>query len=278
MKTRRVALALSAAAVAAGRSRRLGGSCAKHHAHAQPAYRFAGPDDQSDGGAARQSHDGRNPGQRRPSRSGPASTPQPSRERRTGRRSTSVMRTPPDRAIGVSARQAPYARYSHNLYPVCEYANRGPRRRMLRSPGDLGRRRRQRRRRPSRTTAARPQHYPAGCASICARSRNEFVAEIDGALSTAQADELARRHGLERIAVAEFSAARRHHRPVPHHRSAARSDTVRREFAADASVKSVQPNFRYVLQDQKKTPTEGDPRNMRSPSFDCRRRIRWPAA
>ena len=26
--------------------------------------------------------------------------------------------------IGVE--KLPYARYSHNLYPVCEYANRGP--------------------------------------------------------------------------------------------------------------------------------------------------------
>ena len=34
--------------------------------------------------------------------------------------------------------------------------------------------------------------------------QNEFVAEIDGAMSPAQADELARRHGLERIASQEF--------------------------------------------------------------------------
>jgi len=36
-------------------------------------------------------------------------------------------------------------------------------------------------------------------------------------------------------------------------------DTVRRELAADASVRSVQPNFRYLLQDQKVAVTEGDP-------------------
>ena len=34
---------------------------------------------------------------------------------------------------------------------------------------------------------------------------------------------------------------------------------MRREFAADGSVRSVQLNFRYVLQDQKTAPTEGDP-------------------
>ena len=33
---------------------------------------------------------------------------------------------------------------------------------------------------------------------------------------------------------------------------------MRREFAADGNVKSVQFNLRHVLQDQKKTPTEGD--------------------
>src|SRR5436190_411844 len=41
---------------------------------------------------------------------------------------TSVMRTP-DSHIGIlhiGAEKLPYARYSHNPYPVCEYANRGP--------------------------------------------------------------------------------------------------------------------------------------------------------
>ena len=84
------------------------------------------------------------------------------------------------------------------------------------------------------------------------------MAEIDGALSDAQADELARRHGLERLASQNFPLIGGtvglfriiDRRPV---------DTVRREFAADASVKSVQLNFRYVLQDQKAALTEGDP-------------------
>ena len=86
---------------------------------------------------------------------------------------------------------------------------------------------------------------------------NELVAEIDGALSTAEADALARRHGLERIAsqtfpllggtIGLFRIVDR--RPV---------DTVRREFAADGSVRSVQFNFRHFLQDAKKPATEGD--------------------
>ena len=40
-------------------------------------------------------------------------------------------------------------------------------------------------------------------------------------------------------------------------------DVVSREFATEASVRSVQPNFRYLLQDQKPAALgEGDPRNM----------------
>ena len=101
-----------------------------------------------------------------------------------------------------------------------------------------------------RATTRRPR-------SILRAVRNEIVAEIDGALSTAEADELARRHGLERIASQSFPLIGGtiglfrivDRRPV---------DTVRREFAADGSVRSVQLNFRYFLQDQKKPATEGD--------------------
>ena len=86
----------------------------------------------------------------------------------------------------------------------------------------------------------------------------EIVAEIDGSLSGAQADELARRHGLARVGsqnipliggtIGLFRVTDR--RTV---------ETVSRELATDASVRSVQPNFRYVLQDQKAALTEGDP-------------------
>ena len=86
----------------------------------------------------------------------------------------------------------------------------------------------------------------------------EIVAEIDGSLSDARADELARRHGLARVGsqnipliggtIGLFRVTDR--RTV---------ETVSRELATDASVRSVQPNFRYVLQDQKAALTEGDP-------------------
>jgi hypothetical protein len=87
---------------------------------------------------------------------------------------------------------------------------------------------------------------------------NQLVAEIDGALTDAQADELARRHGLARIGSqnspllgATFGLFR-----ITDGRSV---DPVRRELAADASVRFVQLNFRYLLQDQNAAPVEGDP-------------------
>jgi hypothetical protein len=99
-----------------------------------------------------------------------------------------------------------------------------------------------------------------GSSQVAANLRtvpNELVAEIDGSLSTAEADELARRHGLERIASENFPLIGGtiglfrivDRRPI---------DTVRRELAADGSVRSVQLNFIHVLQQAKKPATEGD--------------------
>ncbi len=87
---------------------------------------------------------------------------------------------------------------------------------------------------------------------------NELVAEIDGSLSDAQADALARRHRLERIGSQNFPLIGGtiglfriiDRRPV---------QAASRELATEASVRSVQPNFRYLLQEQKTALTEGDP-------------------
>jgi subtilisin family serine protease len=87
---------------------------------------------------------------------------------------------------------------------------------------------------------------------------DELVAEIDGTLTDAQADQLARRHGLTRVESRNFPLIGAtiglfrvtSHRPT---------EVVSRELAADASVRSVQPNYRYLLQDQKAALTEGDP-------------------
>ena len=85
----------------------------------------------------------------------------------------------------------------------------------------------------------------------------EIVAEIDGSLSDAQADELGRRHRLERIGSQNFpliGATIGLFRIVDRRTV----ETVGRELATDG-VRSVQANFRYVLQDQPAASTEGDP-------------------
>jgi subtilisin family serine protease len=87
---------------------------------------------------------------------------------------------------------------------------------------------------------------------------NQLVAEIDGALTDAQADALARRHGLARIGSQKFPllGATIGLFRITDGRSVG---TARRELAADVSVHSVQPNFRYLLQGQSTVPAEGDP-------------------
>jgi subtilisin family serine protease len=89
------------------------------------------------------------------------------------------------------------------------------------------------------------------------RITNEFVAEIDGSLSDGQADELARRHGLARLQSQNFPLIGS---TIGLFRVTDRRavDTVSREPATEAGVRSVQPNFRYVLQEQKAELTEGD--------------------
>ncbi|MDN4983273.1 S8 family serine peptidase [Bradyrhizobium arachidis] len=160
----------------------------------------------------------------------------------------------------ISARMAPnpvlpYAHYSPNLYPACSAPYRDADGECLAQPsgggGGAGKSAKK------STGKGRGNNTPVGVVSRT--YANEFVAEIDSALSLTEADELARRHGLARIASENFPLIGAtvglfritDGRPY---------ETVRREFAADGSVRSLQPNFRYVLQDQKPSvPTEGDP-------------------
>ena len=169
-----------------------------------------------------------------------------------------VGRTPPGTTsvmsrIPQTQSTLPQARFSHNTYPVCEYANRGPDGECFDRPVTSG---------GSSGVAAKKggsgaRNGNSQAATNLRAVQNELVAEIDSALSDSEADALARRHGLERIASQKFPLVLG---TVGLFRIIDRrpTDTVRRELAADAGVKSVQPNFRYVLQDQKKTLTEGD--------------------
>jgi len=87
---------------------------------------------------------------------------------------------------------------------------------------------------------------------------NEIVAELDGTLSEERADALARRHGLRRIESQNFPLIGA---TIGLFRIAdGRSfETVSSELFTDAGVGSLQPNYRYFLQEQKTAPAEGDP-------------------
>ena len=180
-------------------------------------------------------------------------------------RADTVARTPPSRIGTMSSTlrtrpgagvpsTLPHARFSPNLYPACQNAFRGPdgecfdRPVMSAGGGNGG---------SAKKGNGGSRNNNTQAAVNLRAVQNELVAEIDGALSTAEADELARRHGLERISSQSFPLLGGtiglfrivDRRPV---------DTVRRELAADGSVRSVQLNFRYFLQQQKKPAIEGD--------------------
>jgi hypothetical protein len=161
-------------------------------------------------------------------------------------RTTTVVRS-------VSRSTLPYAHYSPNLYPPCSdgYRDGGCSDQSGSSAGGGG-----------GASAKNGNDVPRRDVAQAALNQravaNELVAEIDGALSDAQADELARRHGLVRLQSQNFTLIGS---TIGLFRIAGRraAETVSRELAADANVRSVQPNFRYVLQDQKAALTEGDP-------------------
>jgi subtilisin family serine protease len=147
----------------------------------------------------------------------------------------------------------PFPRYSPNLYPACGAAYGGDDGPCLsgvettvavrgNGGGPVGRD-------GKRSSRSNPAQTAAALAGPTIP--NELLAEIDGGLNDAQADELARRHGLRRIEtqavpllidarIALFRITDR--RPF---------ETVRGELAAETGVRSVQANFRYWLQDQK---------------------------
>jgi hypothetical protein len=167
--------------------------------------------------------------------------------------SVSTVRSVPH--IGVRS-TLPYLHTSPNLYPLCDdLGGDAACGYQQSSVGDGGGN-------AAVKSKARGPRRDAAQATLNQRTTaSEIVAEIDGALSDAQADELARRHGLVRLqsqnfpligaTIGLFRVTDR--RPV---------ETARGELATEPGVRSAQPNFRYVLQEQKqeqKPVTEGDP-------------------
>jgi Subtilase family len=167
---------------------------------------------------------------------------------------TSTMRTTP--RIGVTS-TLPHTRYSPNLYPACSYAYRD-------SSGECG------------DQPVTPAGGGGGGKSATSKNKKgglnrepqtalnlntitgELVAELDGSLSGTQVDELARRHRLERIGSQDFPLIGS---TIGLFRIVDRRavEVASRELAAEAGVRSVQLNFRYLLQDQNTALTEGDP-------------------
>lgn len=164
-------------------------------------------------------------------------------------------RKPRKPVIGVTASGVSYIRYAPNTFLVCTGGNGAMSGDCNGRPfvADLG----------GNGPPAQDQNSgPRRNARQAAATRNylpgEIVAET-AAMPDAQLTALARRHRLQRVfsqnflltdsTVSLFRIVGR--RPV---------EDVQRELRADAVVRSAQPNFRYILQDQKTTAvTEGDP-------------------
>ncbi|MDB5501727.1 MAG: peptidase and in, kexin, sedolisin [Tardiphaga sp.] len=169
-----------------------------------------------------------------------------------------VPSTPPRLAVVLPT--IPYVRYSSNTYPACAYANRAASGECKDVPfvADLDN--------SFNGPPPRSQNAGAGPRRGAPAALNQryvsgqIVAEIDGALTDAQAGALAQRYRLARIAAQELPLIGStltlfritDNRPV---------EAVALQMRADSSVRAVQPNFRYVLQDQTTTPAlgEGDP-------------------
>nr|WP_249779314.1 S8 family serine peptidase [Bradyrhizobium sediminis] len=171
------------------------------------------------------------------------------------RRPDLTMRAPP--RIGVTS-TLPNARYSPNLSSACSYAYRAGSGECQDKPvsssdgGGAGKFTK------NGKNGGASRNTPLAALNPSTTVPGEFVAEIDGSLSDAQADALARRYGLVRIESQNFPLIGAtiglfritDRRPV---------ETVRRAFAGAAGVRSVQLNFRFLLQDQKTISTGGDP-------------------
>jgi subtilisin family serine protease len=121
-----------------------------------------------------------------------------------GGRAVGIGRTNPIRSvprIGVRS-TLPYARYSPNLYPPCSdgFRDGGCSDEPVSSTdgGGVGAA-------TSRNSNRGPRRDVSQTALNPRTVANEIVAEIDGALSDAQADELARRHGLVRLQSQNFA-------------------------------------------------------------------------
>ena len=151
--------------------------------------------------------------------------------------------------------QFPYMHTSPNLYPACGGASRSAGSECIDpvasgdgggTPTGKGK---------GKSKGGGPRRDTIQAAANLLTIPNEIVAEIEG--TEAQADEIARRHGLRRVESQNFPliGATIGLFRITDRRPA---DAVSREFASEAGVRSVQFNYRYVLQEQKGPLSEKD--------------------
>ena len=153
----------------------------------------------------------------------------------------------------------PYLHYSPNLYPSCGAAFRDSDGECLSAPvtttgdgggggGSSGK---------DRNSAARRNNTVQNVLNLRTYS-NRIVAELEGTLTDEQAEALARRHRLRRLSSQAFPliGATIGLFQITDGRS---YETASRDFAGASGVVSVQPDFRYLLQEQKAGRAEGDP-------------------
>src|SRR5581483_3777939 len=169
-----------------------------------------------------------------------------------------VVRGPSPNIAGVAAAHAnpktPYLHYSPNLYPSCGAAFRDSDGECLNEPvgtgggSSTGR---------GKSSGPRRNNAVQNVANLRSYS-DRIVAELEGTFTDAQAEALARRHGLRRLSSQAFPliGATIGLFQITDGRS---YETASRDFAAASGVVSVQRDFRYLLQEQKAVPAEGDP-------------------
>jgi subtilisin family serine protease len=148
----------------------------------------------------------------------------------------------------------PYARFSPNLYPVCDAAHRdgdGECKGTPAASGDGGNGKSAK----GKGKSKGPNSNAATTISLA--FPNQLVAELDAALSEEQIRDIARRGGMELVEYQKFpliDATIGLFRITDGHPL----DAKRREVGTIAGVRDVQFNWRYWLQ-QSKPLTEGDP-------------------
>ena len=152
----------------------------------------------------------------------------------------------------------PTLHYSPNLYPSCGAAFRDSDGECLNAPvattnngggsGSSGK---------SKGSGARRNNSAQNVVNLRSYN-NRILAELQGTLSDEQAEALGRRHGLRRLSSQVFPliGVTIGLFQIADGRS---YESASRDFAAASGVVSVQPDFRYLVQQQKAGKAEGDP-------------------